>query len=139
MKKFLITNAEKIERRAVPEKIVFEAMAEGGEEMQVSDGYHTMDELYDHRIALYVALCKQICNQPYGEGRYGVWRSKLHSDGSSFEGWFVLGIGKEAGRQITYHLPTHLWGDTYFAETLLKAPDFDGHNPNDVLNRLKEL
>lgn len=26
---------------------------------EVSDGYHTFDELYEHRVALFIALCNQ--------------------------------------------------------------------------------
>jgi hypothetical protein len=72
-------------------------------------------------------------------GLQEVWRSKLHSDGSSFDGWFILGIGKEKGKQITYHLPTVRWDEVSFAETLEKAPEWDGHTPDDVLERLKAL
>ncbi len=37
------------------------------------DGYHTFDELYDHRITLYISLCKQIVRQPYdNEGKFFV-------------------------------------------------------------------
>lgn len=110
-----------------------------GEECKC-DGYHTFDELYEHRIALFIALCKQINRQPYSEDKkYGLWRSELHSDGTNYKGWFILGIGKEKGKQITYHIPAKYWQDTGFAETLEKAPDFDGHTPEDVLIRLENL
>lgn len=110
-----------------------------GEEVTASDGYHTFEELYDHRIELFIALCK-VSQPPYTEINPPlVWRSKLHYDGSEFIGWFVLGMNKVAGRQITYHLPMVRWADTDFAETLDKAPEFDGHTPADVLERLKRL
>ena len=100
----------------------------------VSDGYHTFGELYEHRITLYMALAKQL------SGCAGdVWKSELHSDGSRFDGWFVLGIGRDPGDQITYHLPEKHWDECAFAETLTQAPDFDGHTPADVLERLKRL
>jgi hypothetical protein len=108
------------------------------------DGYHTFDELYEHRITLWSALCVVLSRQnkaiiPGGNGF--VWRSKRHSDGElAFGGdWFVLGIGKEKSKQITYHLPMSNWHDCDFAETLEKAPDFDGHTSDDVLERLKSL
>lgn len=108
----------------------------GPEEMQVSDGYHTMDELYDHRITLYVAFCREY-QRDRVEGT--IWRSKLHSDGSTVEGWFILGINKEPGKQITYHLPLSRWDQTDFAETLEKAPEWDLHTSADVLQRISEL
>lgn len=100
----------------------------------VSDGFHTFGELYAHRIELFIALCRQFKNIP---GK--VWRSRFHSDGSHFDGWFVLGINKSKGNQITYHLPDSKWCDTEFAELLVQAPLFDGHSPTDVLERLKRL
>ena len=68
-----------------------------------------------------------------------MWRSKIHSDGSSYDGWFILGINKEAGEQITYHIPIERWGETDFAETLEKAPEWDGHNSDGVIDRLKRF
>ena len=105
------------------------------------DGYHTFEELYDHRITLFIALCVLLRRQENAIGSISdhpfVWRSKLHSDGTSFEGWFILGIGQE--NQITYHLPLSRWDETDFAETLPNAPEFDGHTSEDVLERLKNL
>jgi len=98
----------------------------------VCDGYHTFDELYDHRITLFLALGRFL-------SRKRVWRSKKHSDGTMWEGWFVMGIGFEAGEQITYHLPLSRWDEAYFAKTLVLAPEFDGHTPDDTINRLKLL
>ena len=104
------------------------------DEVEISDGYHTFTQLYDHRITLYIALCKKIyLSAPI------VWRSKLHSDGSSWDGWFILGIYTEKGKQITYHLPIERWNETNFAMTLDKAPEYDGHTSEDVLERLKDL
>ncbi len=99
---------------------------------QISDGYHTFGELYDHRIELWIALCRNI-NNVY------VWRSMRHSDGSSLDGWFVLGMKVTPGTQITYHLPLDRWGSTDFAQTLEHAPEFDGHTSADVIQRLKSL
>lgn len=98
----------------------------------ISDGYHTFGELYEHRNSLFIALCKAHPELP-------AWRSKLHSDGTGFDGWFVLGLGKENGQQISYHLPLSMWEETNFAQTLEKALDFDGHTSKDVLERLKSL
>ena len=107
----------------------------------ISDGYHTFDELYDHRITLYIALCRLQANGNSCDdfNLHPVWRSKLHHDGSSFDGWFILGIGKKPGEQITYHLPESRWAETEFAETLDKAPEWDTHISSDVLARLKAL
>lgn len=101
---------------------------------RVSDGYHTFGELYDHRITLYIALCRLA----HHETRCEVWRSRAHSNGEVWDGWFILGINKAGGKQITYHLPESDWARCDFAETLGAAPTWDGHTSSDVLTRIKE-
>lgn len=114
-------------------------------DVEISDGYHTFDELYDHRITLYIALCRERSKQVnvrYEGNNYtknSVWRSKVHSDGSKYESQFILGIFKGLGIQITYHIPNDRWDETDFAETLDKAPLYDGHTSADVLKRIKFL
>lgn len=123
----------------VVEEFIFEAES-------CSDGYHSFDELYSHRIALFIKLCDLIAFTEFTYRAMGkqlddrsVWRSKLHSDGSAFDGWFILGIKKEAGKQVTYHIPLSHWDDTEFAETLDRAYAWDGHTSEDVLERIKRL
>lgn len=126
----------------------------GLNDTETSDGSHTFDELYEHRYALWIALCKHISSlrNILRAALKGVthtdipesiiaWRSKNHSDGEpAFDGdWFLLGINKEKGKQMTYHLPMSKWDECDFAETLEKAPEFDGHTATDVLERIKSL
>lgn len=106
----------------------------------ISDGYHTFGELYEHRIQLWILVCKLIdadasfnCTAP------PTWRSQKHSDGSELAGWFILGLNHSAGKQITYHIPMYKWDECDFADTLDRAPEFDGHTSADVLERLKSL
>lgn len=153
MKRYEITNAIGIGNKFLRHSGLGDYAIEGPEKMSVSDGYHTMDELYEHRITLWIALCRQIENagayrivvlKKEGEtikGGSRVWRSKKHSDGEpAFGGtWFLLGIGKDKGEQITYHLPIGRWDECDFAETLERAPEFDGHTSSDVLERIKLL
>lgn len=104
------------------------------------DGYHTFEELYDHRITLYIALCKQISRET---GWGYVWRSKRHSDGELCfvtGTQFVMGIGKEKGKQVTYHIPIERWDEVDSqVQTLDRAPEYDGHTSDDVLERLKKI
>jgi hypothetical protein len=95
-----------------------------------SDGFHTFKELYDHRIALFIALMK---SHPTIS-----WCSKVHHDGSSYDGWFIAGMDLPTG-QISYHLPMSDW-DKLGADfpTLDKAPEWDGHTPADVVKRLTD-
>lgn len=101
----------------------------------ISDGYHTFKELYDHRIALFIALCKFVDRA--WSAPYGAWKSKIHSDGTSWDGWFIAGIGI-GGDMVDYHLPIDMW-DKLDVKELDKAPEYDGHTPADVLKRLLEL
>lgn len=101
----------------------------------VSDGHHTFAELYEHRYWLWIKYCELF--DVSGDER--VWRSKLHSDGTMFDDSFIMGIGRELGEQVTYHLPLRLWDETDFAETLDRAPEYDGHTSADALERLKQL
>lgn len=97
----------------------------------LSDGYHSFDDLYKHRNLLFVHLAKL----GHEAKKFEVWRSVKNSDGSMWKGWFVMGIHKEEGKQITYHLPIEFWDHTMFAETLDKGL-WDGHSSHDVVDRL---
>lgn len=109
-----------------------------------SDGYHTFDELYEHRIELFLAVCRiyfHLNREAQGpDQEVDVWMSNLHSDGSAFPGWFIVGIGTKPGEQVTYHLPLKYWDEAknwcLVRET---APEYDGHTPADVLKRLRTL
>jgi hypothetical protein len=109
---------------------------------KISDGYHTFGELYEHRIILFISLCRELQltdDASCSPSRYDIWRSKKHHDGSTFDGWFIMGIRKVAGMQISYHLPMSKWDETGFCDTDERAPEWDGHTSNDVLERLKSL
>lgn len=94
---------------------------------KVSDGFHTFDELYEHRHALFLVVCVD------NEG----WKSKLHSDGTMFSGWFIAGVGTPLG-QATYHLPISWW-DRYTITELDRAPEWDGHTSAQVPERISSL
>lgn len=94
----------------------------------ISDGYHTFAELYEHRISLFVALMKS--------HRDISWAAKEHADGSGFEGWFIAGMDLPTGA-ITYHLPNEWWSELDDIPLLERAPVWDGHSSSDVVNRLR--
>lgn len=96
----------------------------------ISDGYHTFNELYDHRCTLFLALMK---------AHKGIsWISSAHYDGSTMDGWFVAGMELPTG-MVTYHLPSSMWSlacETG-AKPLVRAPEFDGHTSADVVKRIQ--
>lgn len=98
---------------------------------QTSDGYHTFAELYDHRALLFIALAAT-CGCP-------VWYSFWHHDGTSHEGYFLAGIEFMHGT-ITYHLERkHMRTIQKIPGVVarIRAPKWDGHTSEDVLERLQ--
>lgn len=97
---------------------------------EVSDGFHTFDELYDHRCTLFLALMKQCPKSS--------WISQKHSDGTMFDGWFIAGMSLASG-QVTYHFPMRMWplACKTGAQVFSIAPTWDGHKPADVVKRIQ--
>lgn len=98
---------------------------------EVSDGYHTFNELYDHRCTLFLAL---MASNPALS-----WVSKKHHDESEWSGWFIAGMDLPTGT-VTYHLPDSMWvaaGKTG-ASILESGKEWDGHTAADVVTRLRE-
>lgn len=87
----------------------------------VSDGFHTFDELYDHRCLLYINLC-------LAKPDKAVWMP----DGPN---WFLLYLEMNTG-QISYHLPMKFLP---LVDGKIKRQDnypWDKHKSADVLKRL---
>lgn len=105
---------------------------------QISDGFHTFDELYEHRSALFIALMRL---KPFNS-----WYADEHEDGSMFSGYFIAGINLPDGT-ITYHMKINPWRGILEEPLSLsfgrlsrfqRAPHWDGHTPADVVTRLKD-
>lgn len=100
----------------------------------MSDGYHTFNELYEHRHALMLHLMAFTNDRGWDS-----WVSKKHDDGSEMEGWFIAGVKLFTGKTITYHMPDRLWDlAAKCGKVLDKAPKWDGHTSSDVIKRLME-
>lgn len=90
----------------------------------ISDGYHTFDELYEHRCSLWVLLCLQNKDKCYWMPHY--------------DGWFLLVMETTHG-QISYHVPNGMF---HFVENKIRQNDnhqWDGHTSQDVIKRLHLL
>ena len=96
---------------------------------ECSDGYHTFNELYYHRMCLFSIIVKQNKNL--------AWKSKLHSDGTMFDNYFIVGIDTPNG-QATYHYHIEHW-DMFDCVELSNAPEWDGHTAEDAIKRLLSL
>ncbi len=104
-----------------------------GTNLDISDGYHTFNELYDHRCTLFIAFAST-----YKDGAY-FWKSAKHADGSMMEGFFIAGLFVQHGKQIAYHMPVKFWELCPEARTLDVAPEWDKHTPDQALERLLKL
>lgn len=107
-----------------------------GEPDQVSDGYHTFGELYDHRRALTAVLAAAAAEA--GDS----WRSKAHhpDDNPMFDGgYFIVGIELPTDVAITYHYKLEHWDDFAAVPELEHAPLWDGASPADTVTRLLEI
>lgn len=98
----------------------------------VSDGYHTFNELYEHRHSLFLTLMSCLPSQS--------WFSRKHNDGEAYEGWFIAGINLPTGT-VTYHLPEGLYEAARGTKAmeLPLAPEWDGHSAQDVVYRLMKF
>jgi hypothetical protein len=99
---------------------------------EVSDGYHTFNELYDFRKAYNALLFNEYAKQR----KYSVYKSKLHSDGELpfGGGWFVVGCQLSTG-QITNHYELKDW-DLFIVPEVARASVWDGHTAQEALQRL---
>lgn len=89
---------------------------------ELSDGYHSFKELYYHRMVLFAVVCNTYKDL--------AWKSKLHADGTMFDGYFITGIETPAGN-YTYHYHIDYW-DKFDVKELPNAPEWDGHQAKDV-------
>ena len=97
---------------------------------ETSDGYHTFDELYDHRAKLFSVIVR--------DHRELAWKSKLHHDGTMYDGMFVVGIEAPDG-QATYHYDVDPYWDLFDCKELDRAPEWDGHTPQQAIDRIAAL
>lgn len=103
---------------------------------EVSDGYHTFNELYDFRKMYNAALFNSWAKQ----GLYDVHKSIRHSDGTECfgGGWFIV-MAVLPGGQISNHYKMEDWDLFQIPEAEIVKYPFDGHNAQDVLDRLKAV
>ena len=95
---------------------------------ELSDTYHSFNDLYKHRTILSALL---FLNFPYS------WKSKIHEDGTMYDGMFVTGFPTPTG-MVSYHYDLEYW-DLFKIPEIPHAPHFDGYTDNDVLIRLTNI
>lgn len=103
--------------------LIIENKKRGWSSKDVSDKWHTFGELYYHRMIL--TLCLASLLPDYS------WKSKLHHDGTMFDDNFIVGFDTPGG-QYSYHYDMEYWYLFDNIKTLNRAPEYDGHKPNDI-------
>jgi len=88
----------------------------------ISDGSHTFNELYEHRMVLFSIVCDFY--SPLA------WKSWKHHDGTMYEDYFIVGIDTPKG-QYSYHYHKDNWNKFNVVEKEY-APEWDGHKPSDI-------
>ncbi len=94
----------------------------------LSDGYHTFNQLYYQRMMLFATIVKQ--------NKERAWKSLRHEDGELCfgGGWFIVGIDTPVG-SYTYH-----YEDNYYSlfdcKELERSKHWDGHTEKDVTRLL---
>lgn len=97
---------------------------------ETSDGYHTFNELYHHRAVLFSVIVRDHPEL--------AWKSKLHHDGTMYDGMFIVGINTPKG-QATYHYDVDPYWEMFDCKELEQAPEWDGHTPADAIARIATL
>jgi len=92
----------------------------------LSDGSHSFDELYYHRMILFSVVCNVF--------RDRAWKSKKHHDGTMYDDFFIVGVTTDEG-DYSYHYHLDHW-DKFDVMELEFAPEWDGHQPSDVTRLL---
>lgn len=92
----------------------------------ISDGSHTFDELYYHRMILFSVICNN--------NRSLAWKSWKHHDGTMFDDYFIVGINTPDG-QYTYHYHKDYW-EMFDVPEYDFALEWDGHTAKDITRLL---
>lgn len=98
----------------------------------LSDGYHTFNDLYYQRCILFATIVNQ--NKDIS------WKSKRHEDGQkcfNSDNWFIVGIDTPKG-SYTYHYEAKYW-DLFDCIELENGKHWDGHTERDVDRLLSTL
>lgn len=112
-----------------------EPKAEPGDMGEVSDGYHTFNELYRYRMLYNAAFFNLLARN----GQVEVCKSRRHSDGEKCFGsddWFIVMAILPTG-QVSNHYESKYW-DLFDVPERETAFEYDGHTPNEAADRIEK-
>lgn len=108
---------------------------------EISDGYHTFNELYQYRMLYNAAFFNELAHKRENgtfDVDYDVHKSKRHSDGEECfgGGWFIVMAELPTG-QISNHYELKYW-DLFEIPEKEVANKWDGHSPQEAAQRLED-
>ena len=94
----------------------------------LSDGFHTFNQLYYQRMMLFATIVKQNHDK--------AWKSLRHEGGELCfgGGWFIVGVDTPEG-SYTYHYETNFYS-LFDCVELKRGKHWDGHTEKDVTRLL---
>ena len=121
--------------RSYADRIEAAAERERAVDEDTSDGYHTFRELYRYRMLYNAAFFNMIARHT----NIPVVKSHRHGDGEPCfgGGWFIAMAQLPTG-QVSNHYEDRFW-ELFRVPEAEKAPEWDGHTPNDAADRLESF
>lgn len=118
-----------IDTADILEKSLFENQKEPADKGDISDGYHTFNELYYYRMLYNAAFFNLL-------PKHLVHKSRRHHDGEECfgGGWFIVMAQLPTG-QISNHYELKDW-DLFQVPEQEKADEWDGHTPKEAAERI---
>lgn len=90
--------------------------------VKVDTGYHSFEQLYNHRTLLFAFICNEYKNR--------AWKTWKHDDYSVSVGFFIAGIETPEGI-FSYHCHEDYW-DLFEVKEIEKVEYWDGHSSKDI-------
>ena len=128
--KYLMDKSEGFVKDELNERIAWlEKQGEPSDKGEISDGFHTFNELYYYRMLYNAAFFNMLPKE-------WVHKSKKHNDGEECfgGGWFIVMANLPTG-QISNHYELKDW-DLFQIPEKERADKWDGHTPQGAAERL---
>ncbi len=102
---------------------------------EISDGYHTFNELYQYRMLYNAIAFNELCNRGFK-----VQKSIRHNDGElCFGGSYFIVIADLPTGQVSNHYKIKYWDLFHVQEVEILTIVYDGHTANEAADRLESF
>lgn len=106
---------------------------------EISDGYHTFNELYYYRMLYNAAFLNTLAWYQDNINTFNIYKSKRHHTGEECfgGGWFIVMVDLPTG-QVSNHYEMKYW-DLFNIPEKEIADEWDGHTPQIAAERLRNF